>query len=244
MENMEVKALALISSPDATPMLRRVLTNVGVTLEMVDDEDSLLERIRRGRYEGVIVDCTTQGDGFNLLKTLRSEASVRSSIVFALVENKQAMRQAFESGATFTIEKPLSLDRTNRCFRAAYGLIVGEGRRYYRHHINLAVEVDRKGEAITTAISTDISSGGISLDTPAQLPADSAVQLRFALPGTRARLEVSGEVIWAREKRAGVRFTKMGRRTREQLVTWLNERYEQEMAITQRATQNFSLTVN
>lgn len=230
MEIMDVRALAVLESPQVASVLRRVLSTVGISLETASSHDDLLLRVRRGRYEGIIVDCADEAQSYQALKVLRKEPSAKTSILFGLVEGKSGMRKAFEAGATFTLEKPLSIDRAVRCFRAAHGLIVGEGRRYYRHRITLAVELDKRGAGRIIAETVDISTGGALIESAAQFATGDTLKLRFCIPGSRDRVEATGEVIWARDERAGVRFMSLARKHKEALAIWLGDRYDADGA--------------
>jgi uncharacterized protein (TIGR02266 family) len=66
----------------------------------------------------------------------------------------------------------------------------------------------RAGGTIAAALSLNLSRGGIAIRTSGPLPRDSAVKMRFALPGSKRELETEGVVCWSDERAGmGMRFT-------------------------------------
>jgi CheY-like chemotaxis protein len=225
---MEVRALVISSDSNTSSMVRRSLNSVGVTPdEGVKVEEAML-RVRRLRYEAIVVDLSVAG-GRELLSDLRADASTRCSVLFAIAGGKGSMRDAFQLGATFVLEKPLSLDRSLRCFRAAYGLIIGERRRYYRHKVTLPVTILRDGGEQSSGYSVDLSAGGMLMEVATPLPENVSVKIQFGIPGTGEKAAVACEVIWSRNGRAGLRFLRYSRNSKETLLNWISTQMEREM---------------
>jgi len=66
----------------------------------------------------------------------------------------------------------------------------------------------RAGGTIAAALSLNLSCGGIAIRTSGPLPRDTAVKLRFALPGSKRELETEAVVCWSDERAGmGMRFT-------------------------------------
>ena len=84
---MEVRALVATTDHITASMLRRCLNSVGVSPEEGVNPDDVLARVRRFRFEAVVIDLTVQGGG-ELLKRLRADASTRNSVLFALADDK------------------------------------------------------------------------------------------------------------------------------------------------------------
>jgi CheY-like chemotaxis protein len=225
---MEVRALVATTDNITASMLRRCLNSVGVSPEEGVHHEDVMARVRRFRFEAVIVDLTISGGG-DLLKRLRADASTRNSVLFALADDKSSVREAFQFGSTFVLEKPLSLDRTLRCFRAAYGLIIGERRRYHRHRIGVPVTVLRSGAEPVSGYSVDVSSGGLLLETTTRIPEDTQVKVQFTLPRITEKIVIVSEVIWSQEGRVGLRFVRYSRNAKELLTDWLGQQVDREM---------------
>ncbi len=226
---MDVRALVVATDNITASLVRRAMNSVGVIPEENVKVEDVMPRVRHQRFEAIVLDLTVAGTR-ELLAELRSAASTKSAVLFALVNGKNAMREAFQLGATFVLEKPLALDRTLRCFRAAYGLIVGERRRYYRHRISAAVAIMRSGGEPATGYSIDISTGGMLLELSAALAEDAQLKLQFALPGLEEKIGAAAEVIWSKSGKAGIRFTKFAKGSKELLSGWLGKQMDSEAA--------------
>jgi CheY-like chemotaxis protein len=211
-------------------MLRRCLNSVGVTPEEGVHVADVLTRVQKGRFEAVIIDLTTEGAS-DVLRRLRVDVRTRNAVLFALADNHSSVREAFQLGSTFVLEKPLSLDRTLRCFRAAYGLIIGERRRYHRHRISVPVTLLRSGKEPVTGYSIDVSSGGILLETSSTFAEDTQVKVQFGLPRISEKMVIASEVIWSQEGRVGLRFQRYSKNAKELLSNWLGQQSDREMGL-------------
>jgi len=81
------------------------------------------------------------------------------------------------------MDKPLAGVRLIRTLRAAYGIMLKERMRYFRHSVELeATLVDSTQQRFRAQIS-NISQTGLSLVSTAQLVSRESVQLQFCLPG-------------------------------------------------------------
>src|SRR5574338_258863 len=58
-------------------------------------------------------------------------------------------------------------------------------------------------DALFSDFTRNINEGGVFIETDAPAPLDSAVRLRFRLPGAREPLRVSGRVAWISTDAAG-----------------------------------------
>jgi len=226
---MEVRALLVSTDNITASMVRRSLNSVGVTPEEGVKVEDVMGRVRKQRFEAIVVDLSVPG-ARELLEQLRSDSSTKQAVLFALATGKASMREAFQLGATFVLEKPLSLDRTVRCFRAAHGLIVGERRRYYRHRISVAVMVMRGAGEPVTGYSVDVSTGGMLMDISTPLEENAQIKLQFSLPGLDEKLVIATEVIWCKGGKAGFRFLRFGRNSKEVLSNWLGQQIDKEMS--------------
>ena len=237
---MEVRALVSSTDNISASLLRRCLNSVGVTPEEGVRVEDVLSRVRRSRFEAVVVDLTLPG-ATDLLGRLRSDPSSKSAVLFALADGSRGVRESFQLGATFVLEKPLSLDRTLRCFRAAYGLIIGERRRYYRHRISVPVNILRSGGEQATGYSVDVSSGGILLDSATAIPENTQVKVQFKLPRITESMAIACEVIWSQEGRLGLRFLRYSRNAKEELSNWLTQQIDREMGFSGNAVVDMKL---
>jgi len=222
---MALQALLLSKDPEVQRTIRRVLDSANIELDLSSNVEQARLAITRRKYDALLVDCDDMPEGPAVLRELRQGKSNRSCIAFALVNGRTTVQQAFEMGANFVLDKPISIERASRSVRAAQGLILRERRRYHRHLLKAsgAIMVD-SGAELAVSI-TNISQGGISIECNRQLDEGGAAKLRFQLPGTRRSMEIKGEIIWSTaEGRAGIRFQVLAVDVKKELDTWLDKR--------------------
>src|SRR5256886_15536355 len=81
---MGLKALLLCSDEKIVRVLRRVLGDLDIELQVCADADSALYRLTRRRFEGIIVDCAAQGAS-QVLRRARSAPSDQLAAGVAIV---------------------------------------------------------------------------------------------------------------------------------------------------------------
>ena len=222
---MALQALLLSRDPEVHGTIRRVLDAANIDLDLSDTTEQAQQILLRRKYDAILVDCDDMPNGPAALRELRQGKSNKSCIAFALVNGKTSIQQAFEMGANFVLDKPVSVDRASRSVRAAQGLIMRERRRYHRHLLKAtgAILVDQGAELPLNI--TNISHGGISIECSRKLDEGGAARVRLQLPGTKRALEIKGEVVWSTpEGRAGIRFQILSAEAKRDLDMWLEKR--------------------
>jgi uncharacterized protein (TIGR02266 family) len=78
--------------------------------------------------------------------------------------------------------------------------------------VTLGVPVScRVGNAIAAALTINISHGGLAIRTTNPLAVDTAVRVRFRLPGGKHEIEAEARVAWANQRLGmGLQFTRIG----------------------------------
>ena len=222
---MALQALLLTRDPEVQKTIRRVLDTANIDLDLSQNVEQARMAISRRKYDAFMVDCDDMPSGPEVLRELRKGKSNRNCIAFAVISGRTSIQQAFEMGANFVLDKPISVDRVTRSVRAAQGLILRERRRYHRHLVKAtgSILVDA-GSEVPISI-TNISHGGISIECARRLDEGGAAKLRFQLPGARHTLEVKGEVMWSTpEGKSGIRFQVISVDMKKELDHWLERR--------------------
>ena len=182
------------------------------------------------KFDAVIIDCDDLQNGFDLLRTLRQTHSNAKSVAFAVVNGKTTTQQAFQSGANFVLQKPLSPVHATRCFNAALNFMVRERRRYFRHPVDMPLRINLPHGQEMTASATNVSEGGMAIRALGKLPQEARAQFRFTLPATNISLELKGQVAWADGSgHVGIRFVEVPQTSQYQLDKWLTDRLQEEM---------------
>lgn len=222
---MALEALLLSRDPEVQKTMHRVLNDANIDVQVCSSAEDAMQILNRHKYDTFVVDCDDVPAAAMVLQQLRKGKSNKSCIAFAVVNGRTTVRQAFELGANFVLDKPVSTERAVRSIKAAQGLIMRERRRYHRHLVSASgvIIVDGGTELPVTILT--ISEGGVSIECARQLDTGSASRLKILLPGSKHPLDLRGTVIWSdTEGRAGIRFQLLTETIKKELDSWLEKR--------------------
>ena len=220
---MELRSLLLSTDQEMIDIVQRALSDLGIGVEVYSTADWAREDLADSKFDAVILDCDVSGAP-NLLQTIRTTPSNNRALTFAIVNSDLGLHSAFEMGANLALQKPISIDRARSSLRAAYGLIMQERRRYFRHPVDVAVRVSPNDRQVFVGTTMNISEGGLALRCNEDLALNGLVKLVFMLPGEKSEVEVQGTILWKdRRGHFGLRFEHMGQATRQKLNDWLAE---------------------
>lgn len=223
---------SLLISRDAAlhGVLQPTLDKISVEMEVCPESRTGFDLLGKRKFDAVIIDCDDLPGGVDLLSNMRKALSNSKSVAFAVVNGKTTTQEAFQRGANFVLQKPVTPLHASRCFNAALNFMVRERRRYFRYPVEIPVRVEIPGSPDVSATSTNLSEGGISLRLVAKLPKDATVALHFTLPVTNTTLELKGQIAWVDGTgRAGIRFLEVPQSSQYQLDKWLTERLKDEL---------------
>lgn len=222
---MSVEVLLLSRDLALLNVVRRVCDEAGISLKLATDAPEAEEMLARAKFDGVIADCDDVPSATTVVQNLRKGISNRSAIVFAIRNCVGiSVRNAFELGANFVLDKPVNIERATRCVRAAQGLLVRERRRYFRVPAEIPVTLNFGDGNPVNATIANISEGGMSVRTAAPIPTRATVRFSFFLPDTKIKVEAKGEVAWSLSpnNRAGIHFVYLPESTQKELLMWIN----------------------
>lgn len=220
---MSLKSLLLCSDEKIIRVLRRVLGDLDIAIELCANADSALYRLTRKRFEGIIVDCEAEGAS-QVLRSARGAPCNKQAVAVAVVEPTVGLKEAFDLGAHFVLYKPVSSERAKSSFRAARALMKSERRRNTRVAVEIPVMMENPNLASMKVTTIDVSEGGMAVSMPKRHRPAGRWQISFTLPGTGRSLEIPAEFAWegAREQ-AGLRFMDASLVATLQLREWLKQ---------------------
>ena len=226
---MTLDSLLLSKDPEVLRVIRPTLEKLSIDVEICHEGRAGANILISDKFDAVIVDCDDLNGGLAILQGLRKTPSNKNSVAFAILNGKRTTtQQAFDMGANFVLQKPISALNASRCFHAALNFMVKERRRYFRQPVKMLVKVVLE-EKTLNATSTNISEGGIALMLREALPKGVAPRLKFSLPGKNIHIEVAAAVAWVDVKGlTGFRFQDVPKSAQEELEKWLNEQMERE----------------
>jgi DNA-binding response OmpR family regulator len=223
---MSLNSLLVCSDDKTVRVLRRVLSDLEISVEHCVDTESAVHQLTRNRFEAVIVDCGSSGALNQVFRSVRMAACNKRAIAIAIVDAQISLKEAFEIGAHFVFYKPLSTERAKSSLRAARALMKRERRRNARLAVQMPVVLRvEDGAAQLRAMTTDLGEGGMALVLQTKARNLSVMHANFTLPGTEHRLESISEIAWEGPSRQiGIRFIDLAPESQDQLKSWLESR--------------------
>jgi CheY-like chemotaxis protein len=223
---MPLDSLLLSRDQQAIAVLRPALEKLAIEVEVCRGARSGNEILWTEKFDAVIIDCDDLQGGLDVLDNVRKSPSNKNSVTFALLNGKTTMNKAFEMGAKFVLQKPVSQVNAMRCFSAALGFMVTERRRYYRLPLEMAVVLIFSQGQELKATSTNLSDGGMAIRFRGSLPKGTISKVCFTVPDSEICMEPKGEFAWVDEKgNAGIRFVDLPKSSRQKLEGWLTEQH-------------------
>jgi CheY-like chemotaxis protein len=226
---MNLESLLVCRDTEVVRVLRPTLEKLSIEVEVSAAAKSGADILSSSKFDAVIVDCDDLQGGVDILRSLRLNASNKTSVSFAILNGKTTTQQAFEMGANFVLQKPVTTAGTLRCFNTALSFMVREKRRYFRCPVQVPVTLFLSQGQEIKATATNLSEGGMAIHFEGTLGKNTISKLHFLLPGTRTAMEPKGEIAWADGLgRAGIKFVEVPDTCREQLEGWVMRRIETE----------------
>jgi hypothetical protein len=221
---MDLRALVVCLDQESANLLTLSLSELGILAESVSSPGEGLALLESHHFNAIVLDYRADQNSEEFLTRLRHSARNRSTLLIAIVDSGFNARPIFGLGANFVLYRPLSSERTRISLRAARGLMRRERRRATRTPVNSKANVAYPGAPELSAVLTDLSEGGTSLQTNIRIPSTCKVYFEFALPNQEQMIRLSGEVAWQDAGgRTGIRFLDVPQSSRRLMQNWLQQ---------------------
>ena len=219
---MALKSLLLCSDEKIVRVVRRVLGDLEIEVELCLTADSALRKLTRQRFEAIVADLSDDGAN-EVLRSARSAPCNKQAVAVAIVEPAVGLKAVFEIGAHFVLYKPVSSERAKSSFRAARALMKSERRRNARVAVQIPVVMRSPEAGSNMKVTTvDLSEGGMAVALPNRKRASGRWRVAFTLPGTETELEIAADLAWEGSKeQAGLRFSQLSPEATFHLRDWL-----------------------
>ncbi len=219
---MTLTSLLVCADEAAVLELRRVLEELKIQVELCPDAVRAAVRLAQERFDLIILDCKKQTDVIGLLNESRSSRVNGSSLAVVVVEGQESIREMFALGVNFVLYKPVSYERALSTLRAAQEVLFRDKRRKARATVHTQATVDYAGVERDRATLVDLAEDGMAVNFGKRLPPTCKVYFQFQLPGQKATVRLSGQVVWQDwNGRAGVQFVDVPQTSRRILSEWL-----------------------
>jgi CheY-like chemotaxis protein len=224
MRVMTLESLLLSRDENVISVLRPTLEKLSIDVDVCRGVASGTKILTNEKFDAVIVDCDDLNGGLDVLAGLRKGTSNRNSVAFAILNGTTTTHRAFELGANFVLQKPVSALNATRCFEAALGFMARERRRYFRQPVEMPVTIFLGAGEEMKARGTDLSEGGMAVQITSKIPKSGISKVSFTLPGSTISMEPKAELAWADDQgRVGIRFRDIPQNSRDQLEGWIAE---------------------
>jgi CheY-like chemotaxis protein len=234
-EGMTLSSLLVCADQASLEVLRRVLEELDVRVELCADAGRAAVRLAQQRFDLIILDCEKRSDAIVLLQNSRSSRLNDATLTVVVVAGQESIREMFSAGVNFVLYKPVSHERALSTLRAAQTVLHRDKRRKMRAAVHTHATIDYAGVEHARATLVNLAEDGMGVNFGKKLPPTCKVYFQFQLPGQMANVRLSGQVVWQDwNGRAGIQFVDVPQGSRRVLQEWLKinvaEAPEQELA--------------
>ena len=221
---MALTSLVVCAEDQSVAVLRRVLQDLDIKVEVSDNPKAVLASPPGRRFDAVVVDCQDEASALPLIAHFRQTPASGPAVVIALVNSQNHVSEVFGRGANFLLFKPVSRERALDSLRAARGMMRQERRIEPRIPIQTQAALAFPGKENAAATLLELSESGVGLHTQDQLPPACKAYLQFSLPESQTVVRLSGEVMWQdKTGRVGIRLVSVPPTSKRILHRWLQE---------------------
>lgn len=185
-------------------------------IDTVRVEGDIGQRLFKEKFEACVVPLD-HPEANTILEAARSSPSNRRLVIYAIAKDSAETLRFSKHGLNVVLPRPLDRQAALRAVRSSHLLVLHELRRYVRVPVVMEVKLESERGSKLTAVSMEVSGGGMSLTTSGKATSGDNVMATFGLPaGSKSsgtKVAVRSIVCWARpsedrpgEMLFGVRF--------------------------------------
>jgi CheY-like chemotaxis protein len=219
-----LKLLVVEDDPASLELMAEVFTSLKAEVRPISDSEKAADLVNQEKFDGIFLDLEMpKMNGFDLARRIRRSSWNKSAPIVIVTgrDDRRTMQEIFAVGATFYLQKPVDRQRLTSLFRTVRGALLENRRRHTRVPLHAAVVCD-SGSRTMRGVSWNLSSGGMQVEIGNLQPGDS-VKLSFRLPQSGVAIDVVGVVVWAKEQRQGIQFTKTSTQTQQAIQEFIAE---------------------
>ena len=207
---LSLKLLVVEDDPASLELMTEVLRSLEAEVRPISDSQKAAILVNQEKFDGIFLDLEMPNlNGFALAQEVRTSSWNRLTPIVIVTgrDERDTMQQAFATGGTFFLQKPIDKRKLALLFRAVRGTMVENRRRYAR--VPLQTEVTCKvGAKVSQGRTWNLSQGGVQVEAGHLLPGDK-VRVSFRLPSSGVTIDAHGTVVWVKEARQGIQFNNL-----------------------------------
>ena len=116
---MALTSLVVCADLKAVQVLSQILQELNIEAEHCGDLTLAAARLAAQHFDAVVVDCQDQLPAIELIAGVRKSPINRNTLIIAVVDGREQVRDIFGQGANFIVYKPVSVERASSSLRAA-----------------------------------------------------------------------------------------------------------------------------
>lgn len=227
---MGLHSLLLTSDATLLEVFRTSFAAVNVDLELRADATSAIELLARRHFDSFIVDCDDVPGSADVVVKIRGSRANKLSVICAIVNAITTVSGAFDSGANFVLGKPVSEKMVRGFLETALPRMEREHRRYFRHRVDLPIELGCATGEVFSGKIMNVSEGGLALTRFGPAAVEGVVTVQFKLPNVdQQKFQAKAEVVWKDSFAMGLRFLRIEPGCQSSFEAWLNSLEAQQV---------------
>lgn len=204
-------------------LLVQLLRDLNTEAHATSTSEEAAHRIEREKFDGIFLDLTMPGlSGFDLAKIVRNSVCNETTPIIVVTgrEEQDTLHQAFSVGATYFLPKPVDTKNLTAILAKIHEPRYENRRRFTRAPLNSEVTCT-VGDKTLRGVIWNISQGGIQLEVAGVQKGDT-LAMSFILPRPATLIKAEGVIVWVKEERQGVYFTRMSLEAQDQIRDFVN----------------------
>jgi DNA-binding response OmpR family regulator len=203
-------------------LMAEVFKSLQAEVHPISDSERASLLVNQQKFDGIFLDLEMPHlHGFDLARLIRKSSWNKSTPIIIVTgrDDRETMQQAFSIGATFFLQKPVDRQKLTALFRTVRGTLLENRRRSARVPLQTTV-ICHADYRTMRGVSWNLSQGGIQVEV-GNLQQGETVRLSFMLPQPRAEIDAIGVVVWVKERRQGIQFTKVSAQNQQAIQEFI-----------------------
>ncbi|MFI5421065.1 MAG: response regulator [Nitrososphaerales archaeon] len=205
-------------------LMTEIFTSLEAQVRAVSESEKAAFLVTQEKFDGIFLDLEMPHlSGFELAQLIRESSWNKATPIVIVTgrDERDTMKKAFSTGATFYLQKPIDRQKLGTLFRTVRGSFLENRRRSARVPLLTAVNCSA-GEKTLQGRTWNLSQGGMQVEVNG-LKAGERVRVSFHLPSSRTNIEAFATVVWGTQDRQGMRFTQLTSQNQEYLREFISQ---------------------
>jgi CheY-like chemotaxis protein len=213
-----LKLLVVEDDPSSLELMTEVFQSLKAQVRPIADSETASVVVNQEKFDGIFLDLEMpKVNGFELAQRVRQSSWNKMTPIIIVTgrDERDTMQHAFATGCTFFLQKPIDRQKLSGLFRSVRGTLAENRRRSIRVPVQTEVTCS-VGSRSVLGRTWNLSHGGMQVEVGDLNPGE-AVRVTFRLPSSSTTIDAFGTVVWTKQDRQGIQFTKMTNQNQEEI---------------------------